>query len=212
MPSSSPNSARTRLLPEFDDAMAPSTNYLLRHSALRIGVMSDEGRAPTRAYDTWGRLIWPICQQGIARLICRFSADRSRCAALAKQTSELPNARASGGLLFAIGIASDAWQMKQAISHSIVARSFRPAAAQATRSLTLWGSVWAGAEVLGLGGALAGIETGPGVVITTGVGAIVGGFLGLFAGDWLVRKIVFRRLGAKHLRSESDDSMEMYGC
>ncbi len=174
--------------------------------------MSDENRARTNKYDAWGRLIWPIFQQGIARLVCRFSADRSRCVALAKQASELPEPPASGGLLFAIGVVSDAWQMKQAISHSIVAGSFRPAAAQATRSLTIWGSVWAGAEVLGLCGALAGIETGPGVVITTGVGAIVGGFLGLFAGDWLVRKIVFGRLGAKSLRRENDDSMEMYGC
>jgi hypothetical protein len=43
--------------------------------------------------------------------------------------------------------------------------------------------------LLGLGGALAGIETGPGIVVTSGIGAIVGGFIGLFASNWLARKI-----------------------
>ena len=88
-----------------------------------------------------------------------------------------------------MGLVSDAWQMKKAIDRSIDAGSVRPAAAQATRSLTTWGAVWAGAEILGVGGALAGIETGPGALVTGTVGAIVGGCLGLYASNWLVTKI-----------------------
>jgi len=137
----------------------------------------------------WGRLIWPICQQGLARIVCRFSADRSRCTAIARFAGEFTNPRASGGVVFALGVASDAWLMKKAIDRSLEAKTLRPAAAQATRSLTTWGAVWAGAELLGLGGALAGIESGPGVVVTSGIGAIVGGFIGLFASNWLARKI-----------------------
>jgi outer membrane lipoprotein SlyB len=108
---------------------------------------------------------------------------------VAKVTGEIQRARASGGLLFALGVATDAWQMKKAINRSFETGTVRPAAAQATRSLTTWGAVWAGAELLGLGGALLGIETGPGVVVTSSVGAIVGGCIGLFASDWLARKI-----------------------
>ena len=137
----------------------------------------------------WGRLIWPLCQQGLARIACRFSADRSRCTAIARFTGEFTDPRASGGVVFALGVASDAWLMKKAIDRSLEAKTLRPAAAQATRSLTTWGAVWAGAELLGLGGALAGIESGPGVVVTSGIGAIVGGFIGLFASNWLARKI-----------------------
>lgn len=145
--------------------------------------------AAQNAITSWSRLIWPICQQGLARMVCRFSADRSRCTTIANFTSEFANPRASGGVVFALGVASDAWQMKKAIDRSVEGRSLRPAAAQATRSLTTWGAVWAGAELLGLGGALAGIETGPGIVVTSGIGAIVGGFIGLFASNWLARKI-----------------------
>ena len=65
----------------------------------------------------------------------------------------------------------------------------RPAAAQATRSLTTWGAVWAGAELFGTGGALLGLEMGPGAAVTSGVGALMGGFVGLFASEWLARRI-----------------------
>ena len=58
-----------------------------------------------------------------------------------------------------------------------------------------------GAELLGLGGALAGIETGPGVVVTGGIGAVVGGFIGLFASNWLARKIENVRFEVTHKTS-----------
>jgi hypothetical protein len=158
-------------------------------SSWHFNKLGQGGDAAQSAMSHWSRLIWPICQQGLARIVCRFSADRSRCTAIARFTGEFANPRASGGVVFALGVASDAWQMKKAIDRSVETKTLRPAAAQATRSLTTWGAVWAGAELLGLGGALAGIETGPGVVVTSGIGAIVGGFVGLFASNWLARKI-----------------------
>jgi hypothetical protein len=88
-----------------------------------------------------------------------------------------------------MGIVSDAHQMSKAIGKSMTSGNVRPAAAQATRSLTTWGAVWAGAELFGTGGALLGLETGPGAAVTSGVGALMGGFVGLFASEWLARRI-----------------------
>ena len=114
--------------------------------------------------------------------------------------------------MFVLGVASDAWQMKQAIDRSLAAGTFRPAAAQVTRSLTTWGSVWAGAELLGIGGAIVGIETGPGVVVTSGLGAIIGGFLGLFASNWLARKIESARPRRAVRYREPQDSVQDCAC
>ncbi len=143
----------------------------------------------TKALVGLGQVLWPLCQEGLARLVCRISADRGRCLKVVKATSELANSRVSGRLLLAAGVAVDAWRMKKAISRSVESRTVRPAAAQATRSLTTWGAAWAGAELLGIGGALAGLETGPGALVTGGLGALVGGCVGMFASDWLAQKI-----------------------
>ena len=134
-------------------------------------------------------MLWPLCQEGLARLVCRLSSDRGRCLKLVKWTSELSNSKASGSFLLVAGVAVDAWRMKKAIGRSLDTKTMRPAAAQATRSLSTWGAAWAGAELLGLGGALAGLETGPGAIVTGGVGALVGGCLGMFASDWLAQRI-----------------------
>ncbi len=138
---------------------------------------------------SWRLLFWPACQQGLAHLICLYSKDSLRCEALTRVTSGLRGARAPGHFLFALGVAADAHQMSKAIGRSVKSGTVRPAAAQATRSLTTWGAVWAGAELFGTGGALLGLETGPGAVVTSGVGALMGGFVGLFASEWLARRI-----------------------
>lgn len=142
-----------------------------------------------RALVGLGQALWPLCQDGLSRLVCHLSADRGRCLKFAKVTSGLSNSKPPGGFLFAMGVAMDAWHMNIAIHRSLERKTLRPAAAQATRSLTTWGAAWAGAELLGLGGALAGIETGPGALVTGGIGALVGGCLGMFASDWLAQKI-----------------------
>ncbi len=197
-------------VPRLGVAMGNSS--LVPERARSHAFSAEISRPNTTSFDAWSRLLWPIFQQGVTRIVCRFSTDRSRCAAIAKFTGEFSNARASGGVLFALGLVSDAWQMKMAIGRSVATRTLRPAAAQATRSLTTWGAVWAGAELLGIGGALAGIETGPGVVVTSGVGAIVGGFLGLFASNWLAKKIELARPVRDQRYRDSQDSVQDCAC
>jgi len=138
---------------------------------------------------SWSEVLWPACQRGLVRLACKYTRKSLKCEALLKATSEFHGMRATGQLLFALGIITDARQMSRAIDKSVRSRNIRPAAAQATRSLTNWSAVWAGAELFSTGGALLGVATGPGAVVTSGVGALVGGYVGLLASEWIARRI-----------------------
>jgi hypothetical protein len=138
---------------------------------------------------SWSGLLWPACRQGLAHLMSTYSRNSLRCEALARVTSGIRGVRTPGHLLLALGVFSDAHQMSRAIGKSVKSGNVRPAAAQATRSLTTWGAVWVGAELFGTGGALLGLEMGPGAAVTSGVGALMGGFVGLFASEWLARRI-----------------------
>jgi hypothetical protein len=138
---------------------------------------------------TWLWLLKPACQQGIASLMRSYTSNARGCVTLARVKGELRSLRAPGHLMFALGIISDARQITGAIGRSIRSRTLRPAAAQATRSLTNWSAVWAGAELFGTGGALLGMATGPGAVVTSGVGALLGGYVGLVASEWIARRI-----------------------
>jgi hypothetical protein len=145
--------------------------------------------AATTEFTRWG-LFGYACQNRLPRLVCEYAkAPLLCCESLARTTTEFRALRAPGQLLFAIGIVSDARQLGVAINRSFRSRTMRPAAAQATRSLTNWSAVWAGAELFGTGGALLGIATGPGAAVTSGVGAVIGGYVGLVASEWLVRRI-----------------------
>jgi len=146
-------------------------------------------QGPSHAELSWSELLWPACQRGLVRLACKYTRNSQKCEALVKATSEFRGMRATGQLLFALGIVTDARQMSKAIGRSVRSRNMRPAAAQATRSLTNWSAVWAGAELFGTGGALLGVGTGPGAVVTSGIGAFVGGYVGLFASEWIARRI-----------------------
>ena len=138
---------------------------------------------------SWTALLWPACQQSLAQLLCRYSRNTARCEAVTRVTANVRSAPVPGQLLFALGLAADAHQMTKAITKSVRTGTMRPAAAQATRSLTTWGAVWAGAELFGTGGAILGLEVGPGAVVTSGIGAMIGGVVGLFASEWLARRI-----------------------
>ncbi len=137
----------------------------------------------------WPWLLWPACQKGLASLVCKYTKNSSTCETLARFTGEFRTLRVPGQLLFALGLISDARQIGEAIGRSFKSRTLRPAAAQATRSFTSWSAVWAGAELFGTGGALLGIATGPGAAVTSGVGALIGGYVGLVASDWVARRI-----------------------
>jgi hypothetical protein len=123
----------------------------------------------------------------------RAMAQMSECGfvtRLSPLTSQrLQHLRIGHRALVGAGLLLDTWQMVKAIQRSFATKSTRPAAAQAARSLTTWGAIWAGVELFGTGGALLGIELGPGVVVTTAAGATVGGCVGLFAGDWIAKQI-----------------------
>ncbi len=134
-------------------------------------------------------VLWPACQRGLSNLVCKYARNPPGCGALVTVTSELRAIRVPGHLLFALGLAADAHQIGKAIGKSLQSGTVRPAAAQATRSLTNWSAVWAGAELFGSGGAWLGVVTGPGAAVTSGVGALVGGCVGFFASEWIARHI-----------------------
>jgi hypothetical protein len=138
---------------------------------------------------SWPELLWPACQRGLLRLACKYTRHSLKCGTWVQATSELRGTRVTGQLLVALGIVTDVRQMSKAIGKSVRSRNMRPAAAQATRSLTNWSAVWAGAELFGTGGALLGVATGPGAVVTSSVGALVGGYVGLLASEWIARRI-----------------------
>lgn len=58
-----------------------------------------------------------------------------------------------------------------------------PVVAQAVRTVGSWGMAWAGAKLGFAAGALAGVETGPGLALTAIGGGIIGGALGFFGAD-----------------------------
>lgn len=160
------------------------------------------GTAPNAARETnlahlvgthvhaWGPLLLQMGYKGFGRALSQIS---TRGFAQAVSRERILGLRFGHHALVAVGVVVEAWQMAQAIKRSIVLRSARPATAQAARSLTTWGAVWAGVELFGTGGAMLGIELGPGVVISTAIGATVGGCVGFFASDWVARQIEVAR-------------------
>ncbi len=106
------------------------------------------------------------------------------------RTSEpLRALRFSSRALGAVGFAVEAWQMSQAVRRSIARQSARPATAQVARTVTRWSSAWAGAKLFGATGALLGVELGPGAVLTSALGATVGGCVGYVTGQWIARRV-----------------------
>jgi hypothetical protein len=88
-----------------------------------------------------------------------------------------------------VGIVLTIYDLEQASVVSYRTRSARPIAAATVRQVGGWGGAWAGAELLGAGGAAVGIETGPGALVTGAIGAVIGGFLGYFGADVVARHI-----------------------
>lgn len=134
----------------------------------------------------WGPLLLHMGYKGFGRALSQIS---SHGFVQSVSRHRLAGLRVGHHALVAAGFIIEAWQMARAIHRSVSLRSARPATAQAARSLTTWGAVWAGVELFGTGGALLGIELGPAVVVTTAIGATIGGCVGFFAGDWVARQI-----------------------
>jgi hypothetical protein len=65
----------------------------------------------------------------------------------------------------------------------------KPITAEAVRQVGGWASAWVGMKLGAAGGALVGIESGPGALVTGAVGGIAGGVAGYFGFDWIADHI-----------------------
>ena len=83
------------------------------------------------------------------------------------------------------GIAFTAYDLGKAGEKSFEIHSSRPIAAETVRQIGGWSAAAKGFAIGGSLGAAAGIETGPGSVVTGLIGGIVFGTAGYFAADWV---------------------------
>jgi hypothetical protein len=94
-----------------------------------------------------------------------------------------------GRVLMVVGVVVTIADVAVAAERSVQQKSFRPLGAEAVRQAGGWGGALGGAE-LGFGvGALFGIETGPGAIITGAIGALVFGAAGYLGADWVADRI-----------------------
>jgi hypothetical protein len=101
------------------------------------------------------------------------------------QARQLRYLKIGGRVFLVIGVVVDAAQLGAAGVESYQQGSIRPVAAQAVRTAGSWAMAWAGAKAgVALGG-LAGVETGPGLVLTAIGGGLIGGAAGFFGADWI---------------------------
>ena len=79
--------------------------------------------------------------------------------------------------------------MTHAAERSYDRHSVKPLAAETIRQAGGWAAAWAGIKLGAAGGALVGIESGPGAVATGAVGGILGGIAGYYGFDWIADHI-----------------------
>jgi hypothetical protein len=110
-------------------ALAKSTRETLTHSRASFfgdcNANSRLAQGSSHAEPSWSEVLWPACQRGLVRLVCKYTRNSLRCEALVKATSEFRGMRATGQLLFALGIVTDARQMSKAIGKSVRSRNMR---------------------------------------------------------------------------------------
>ena len=79
--------------------------------------------------------------------------------------------------------------LARATDQSFAQKSFKPVGAEVVRQVGGWGGAFAGGKI-GFGiGALFGIETGLGAIVTGTVGAIIFGAMGYFGADMIADQI-----------------------
>lgn len=88
-----------------------------------------------------------------------------------------------------VGFAVTAIDMTRAAQASRDRRSIKPLAAETIRQAGGWAAAWAGMKVGAAGGALVGIETGPGAIATGAIGGVLGGIGGYYGFDWIADHI-----------------------
>ena len=88
-----------------------------------------------------------------------------------------------------LGLFLTAYDYGNATAESVKLNSSKPLIAESVRQTGSWGTAWAGAKV-GIGlGALAGIKTGPGAIITGIGGGFIFGTAGYIGADWIADHI-----------------------
>jgi hypothetical protein len=91
--------------------------------------------------------------------------------------------------LMVFGVILTVVDLGHAANRSVQQHSFKPIGAEVIRQAGGWGMAAAGTK-LGFGvGALFGIETGPGAIVTGAIGAIIFGAAGYIGADWIADKI-----------------------
>lgn len=88
-----------------------------------------------------------------------------------------------------IGFALTAADMTRAARKSQDRHSIKPLAAETVRQAGGWAAAWAGMKLGAAGGALVGIETGPGALATGAIGGVAGGLAGYYGFDWIADHI-----------------------
>jgi hypothetical protein len=129
-------------------------------------------------------------------LWAEFRANRMTRAQLQQELANLERAYSQarvlgriGRVLTVVGVVVTIAEVTQATQCSINQNSFRPLGAEVVRQVGGWGASFAGAKIGFAGGALFGIETGPGAIVTGAIGAIVFGAAGFFGADWIADHI-----------------------
>lgn len=84
-----------------------------------------------------------------------------------------------------VGVVVSVYDLSEATSRSYKEKSIKPLAAQTIREASGWGAAWAGARIGGSLGALVGIESGPGAVLTAAAGGLIFGVAGYFGAEWV---------------------------
>ncbi len=100
---------------------------------------------------------------------------------------------ATRGLQFLqdVGIVLTIYDLDQAEVRSVQAHSMRPFAAEAICQSGGWGRALVGMRLGAAGGAMIGIETGPGALATGAIGGFIGGVIGFF-GAGMVASVIDR--------------------
>jgi hypothetical protein len=88
-----------------------------------------------------------------------------------------------------VGFAMTAVDMTHATQKSIAQHSVKPLAAESIRQAGGWAAAWGGMKLGAAGGAVVGIETGPGAIVTGLIGGVVGGVAGYYGFDWIADHI-----------------------
>jgi LysM domain len=88
-----------------------------------------------------------------------------------------------------VGFVMTAVDLNSAAQKSVTNHSVKPITAEVVRQAGSWASTWAGMKLGASGGALLGIETGPGALLTGFLGGVVGGAAGYFGFDWIADHI-----------------------